>query len=233
VLAQSIVEEFRPGGYAVRIVRGNDGSSFAEMAHQVDLVLLDLPTTVVDGLVLLVDLKASIGAPPVILLGGERRRSDVIVGLSLGADDVLSRPIDVAELRARTDIALRRREQLGEGRDGSTAPQRIEFQGLIIDHGASRATLDDVDIPLTPTEYRILATIASGPEYVVSRAELSRVIWGTARLSDSRAIDVHVSRIRRKIRAIRSSGPSIIATRLQAYRLAVLTAPNPRTEPPG
>ena len=120
---------------------------------------------------------------------------DVVVGLELGADDYVTKPFEVRELMARIGAHLRRAEITPQ----EQPRDRFEFTGLIIDLGRRQVFRDGEEVLLTLTEFNLLALLASRPGQVMSRGELLRRVWGYEVEIETRTVDAHVYRLRRKI----------------------------------
>ena len=203
-----------------RVGSGREASALLATI-QAEVVVLDTNLPDIDGLVLLSELKTANARTPIVLVAGTRRQSDVVLGLRLGADDVITTPFDLAELRARIDAVVARARQIAQAPTAPTSPERSQIDDLVIDHVNSRAMIAGALLPLTPTEFRVLAALVTSPDGLVTRKELVDQIWGLGERRDSRAIDIHVGRLRKKLRAARADAPTVLPVRLQAYRLAV------------
>ena len=185
-----------------------------------ELVILDLMLPDVSGLVLCANLKAR--APvPVIVVSATRRRDDRILAFKLGADDFVAKPLDIEELLARVEAALRRG---AAGRPaGSAAPaaaQGVQRLGeLVIDHARCRVTVSGAEARLTPTEYRLLCALASRPDEVLTREELAQPVWGFYDASIGRSLEVHMRRLRAKLAAGPVPPPPIVTLRGFGYKL--------------
>ena len=210
--------------------------------HRPDLVLLDLLLPDVDGLVLCSQIRARWSARVVVVSGTQRYR-DRILSLRLGADDFIAKPFDVSELLARVDTALRR--QAADRRDRAlsqdiptikdTAPavdawtvspratgrEAVRFRELAIDARRRSVKVGDRPIHLTPTENRLLTMMAAEPERVFSRPELAHELWGPDSLGQSRAIDVHIRRLRAKLEPFGQAAPPIVTVRGFGYKLGL------------
>jgi DNA-binding response OmpR family regulator len=154
-----------------------------------DLVVLDLMLPGMDGLDVCRELRRESNVP-IIMLTARVEESDKLVGLELGADDYLTKPFSPRELVARVRAVLRR---------GVAEADHIRAGDLTLDRARYRATLPDRDIPLTPTEFEILAALAAQPGRVFSRAQLLTVARGVSFESYERAIDSHIRNLRRKL----------------------------------
>lgn len=159
-----------------------------------DLVVLDVMLPQLDGLQVLRHLREGEGGPtPVILLTAKGEQDDKLAGLRSGADDYVVKPFSPRELVARVDAVLRR---------ARPAPQEAEplrFDQLEIDTRARRVTADGEEVQLSQREFDLLEFIASHPGQAFSRDQLMDRVWGTAMLSDTSTVTVHVRRLRAKI----------------------------------
>ena len=177
---------------AHRTERARDGNAALTLfrAAQPDLVLLDIGLPGLDGLEVLKAIRAE-SEVPVILLTARAEEVDELLGLGLGADDYITKPYSPRKLMARIKAALRR----SSGGEHHT-PYRVG--GLEVDTYQVRASVEGDELKLTPTEFNLLAKLASAPGKAMSRAELIE-----AALPDSdalaRVVDVHLKNVRRKL----------------------------------
>jgi DNA-binding response OmpR family regulator len=128
------------------------------------------------------------------MLTAKGEEVDRVVGLELGADDYVPKPFSLAELVSRVR-ALLRRQELEQHRDR----QRIVVGGLVLDPVRHRVEVDGKQVHVTPTEFRLLALLASEPERVFDRREIMRHLWESDFVGDVRNVNVHVRNLRRKI----------------------------------
>jgi len=145
-------------------------------------------------------LRAEGSRVPIIMLTAKSDTIDVVVGLELGADDYVTKPFEVRELMARVGAHLRRSEISAQDQPRD----RFEFPGLTIDLGRRQVFREGEEVMLTLTEFNLLALLASRPGQVMSRGELLRRVWGYEVEIETRTVDAHVYRLRRKLRG---SGP--------------------------
>jgi DNA-binding response OmpR family regulator len=171
-----------------------------------DLVVLDVMMPGMDGLEVLRRLRATSGVF-VVLLTAKAEEVDKLVGLSVGADDYLTKPFSPRELVARVRAVLRRQ------RDAATSPgdDTMWFAGLVIDPARREVLRDDAPVELTALEFDLLAALAASPGRVYSRRQLLERVWGWDYVGDERVVDVHVRNLRRAL-GDDASAPSIVAT---------------------
>jgi DNA-binding response OmpR family regulator len=159
-------------------------------------VLLDLMLPGLDGIEVAKRLRRDpeTRETAIIMLTAKGEESDVILGLGVGADDYVVKPFKLKELLARIKAVLRRGPVQDEGPTG----KRIEISGLVIDNAKFQVLQNGKEIPLTLTEFKLLATLASAPGRVFTRDLLLERIQGDTYI-DERNIDVHVRSIRKKL----------------------------------
>jgi DNA-binding response OmpR family regulator len=175
-----------------------DGNVALEMleAETPDLVVLDMMLPGVNGLDILRRVRSTSNIP-VIMLTARAEESDRVAGLELGADDYVVKPFSPRELAARVNGVLRR-----SGNRETSAPQKIEFDGLTVDPLAREVCLDGEIVDMTPKEFDVLAFLANSPRQVFSRAQLLEQVWQSSPdWQDPATVTVHVRRIRNKIEA--------------------------------
>lgn len=171
------------------VVEARDGREAAAKVDLADLVLTDLVMPGRDGWSVLTSIRRDRPNLPVVIVSGLDETSDEVRGLEMGADDYLVKPVHPSVLSARVEAVLRRA--------GDAA--RMEFQGLTLDRARREVTLNGEVLHLTPREFDVLAYLAAFRDRVVSRDELHRAVWGGALDDRSRAVDVCVASIRRKL----------------------------------
>ena len=185
-------------GHEVTLAADGRAALAAARRQPPDLVLLDLMLPGLDGLEVCRQLRAerATSGAAIIMVTAKGEESDVVLGLGLGADDYVVKPFKANELVARVRAVLRRT------REDTRVPadRRPVVQGpLRIDPERHRATLDDADVPLTATEFRILHYLASRPGRVFTRDQILTASMGPDSMVLERNIDVHVRSIRRKM----------------------------------
>jgi DNA-binding response OmpR family regulator len=166
--------------------------------NQPDLLLLDLSLPDASGLDVLRAIREADGVEsrfdpqlPVIVLTGRGASTDRVRGFSAGADDYVTKPFNMEELRARIGAVLRRRSARREG------PCRVGE--LTVDPQRRRVTVGEREVPLAKKEFTLLRVLASDPTRVFSKDELLREVWGYRSPGRTRTLDSHASRLRRKL----------------------------------
>lgn len=192
----------RPEGYEV--FTASDGSSGlqAARAYKPDLIVLDIMLPGMDGLELLTRLRRE-SAVYVILLTAKAEEIDKILGLSVGADDYLTKPFSPRELVARIKAALRRLQSGSGPQEG----QVLNFKHIQIDSASRKVWLDGNPVDLTAMEFDLLQALAEHRGMVMSRERLLEKVWGHDYYGDLRVVDVHMGHIRQKL-----GDDSLIAT---------------------
>ena len=182
-----------------------------------DLVILDLMLPDTHGLVLFFDIKARADVP-VIICSGTRRKEDGVLGLRLGADDYVPKPFSSQELQARIEAVLRRGRSQGAA-DDSADRESQQFGMLLVDRTRCRAMVADADLQVTPTEYRLLSLLVSRAEEVIGKKDLAETVWGEYDPDIGRTLDVHMRRMRAKLRFAGPHAPLLETVRGFGYRL--------------
>ena len=215
--ARSLTKALESSGYRVTAVdTGAEARSIIEHVHP-DLILLDLMLPDTDGLVLTTALKNLTNAP-IIICSARQEQVDRVLGLKLGADDFVAKPFDLDELEARIEAVLRRASRVRES--PSTPPDQIRVDELLISQSRGTVTIGGQAVHLTPTEYRLLVALASRPDEVLSRETLGQLVWGYQDLGTGHLIDVHIGRLRLKLRRASKTAPAIVTVRGKGYTVA-------------
>ncbi len=191
----------KPEGYQIYTAADGPAGLKAARAFHPDIVILDVMLPGMDGIELLARLRRE-SQVYVILLTARTEETDKVVGLSVGADDYVTKPFSPRELTARVKAALRR-IQAGLA---SEAPV-LSFRHVRLDAAARRVTVDERPVELTAVEFDMLRVLAENRGRVISREQLLQNIWGAEYFGEIRVVDVHLGHIRQKL-----GRPDLIAT---------------------
>lgn len=182
------------------VISAGDGATALDLARreQPDLVVLDVMLPELDGIEVCRRLRGWSDAY-VIMLTARVEEVDKIVGLSVGADDYLTKPFSPRELVARVRAMLRRPRAGAAHADD--APPRLVYEGLVVDQAGREVTVVGQPVPLTPLEFNLLVALAGEPGRVLTRAQLLERVWGYDYYGDGHVVDVHLAALRKKIEA--------------------------------
>ncbi|MGV9803318.1 response regulator [Mycobacterium sp. NPDC003449] len=196
----------------------HDGHDALRLAREIDpdVVVLDLGLPGVDGVEACRRLRTFSDAY-VVMLTARDTEMDTIVGLSVGADDYVTKPFSPRELVARIRAMLRRpRTSSPEG--SPTADARV-FGALRIDTAGRQVFLDDEPITLTRTEFDVLAALSGQPGVVLSRRQLLETVWEPTYVGNEHLVDVHIGHLRRKLGDDPAAPRYVITVRGVGYRM--------------
>lgn len=177
----------------------------------VDLLILDVMLPGIDGLEILKRMKEEKDIP-VLLVSAKKEEIDKIKGLSLGADDYVTKPFSPGELVARVKAHLKNYERLKSRFDrGQEKGPILNVRGLSIQKDARRVFVNGQEVSLTNIEFDLLLYLAENPNRVLGREKLFEQVWGLESLGDSATVTVHIARIREKIET-NPSNPQFVET---------------------
>lgn len=182
-------------------------------AGEYDLVILDLMLPDVSGIQVARKIRAQ-SAVPIIMLTAKDSEVDKVIGLEMGADDYVTKPFSALELVGRVRALLRRRE-LDQNDIG---PVR-RVGALRIDIARHEVSVEGKKVALTPSEFKVLLTLASRPEHVISKRAILEELWDTRHVADEHACDVHISNLRRKLEHDPARPERIVTVRGAGYKL--------------
>ncbi len=185
----------KPEGYELYTASDGQAALKAARAFKPDLVVLDVMLPGLDGIEVLARLRRESDVY-IILLTARTEEMDKVIGLTVGADDYVTKPFSPRELVARIKSALRRLQQP----DSPAAPGEIlSFEHVRIDLAARILTVDDQSITLTAIEFDLLKTLAQNRGRVMTREQLLESVWGGSYYGEMRVVDVHLGHIRQKL----------------------------------
>ncbi|MBQ1735959.1 MAG: response regulator transcription factor [Lachnospiraceae bacterium] len=175
-----------------------DGEEALEMIKQggYDLVLLDMMLPKLDGMEVCRSVR-EFSDVPIVFLTARGDDMDKIMGLESGADDYITKPFNMLEVRARIKGIVRRSRRAAA--PVQKKPNVVVNGGFVFDADNRRLTIDGVEINLTSKEYEILEILVTNPRKIYSRDALLKAVWGDNYAGDARTVDVHVRRLREKI----------------------------------
>lgn len=195
-----------------------DGVEAVALAREVDpdVLVLDLGLPGLDGVEVCRQIRTFSDAY-VVMLTARTDEVDTLIGLSVGADDYLTKPFSPRELMARIQAMLRRPRSRGPAEDETQEDRR--FGPLRIDPVGRDVWLDDERVALTRTEFDLLATLSQRPRMAFSRRQLIEAVWGAEWVGDEHLVDVHIGHLRRKLGGDATRGLFIRTLRGVGYRM--------------
>lgn len=207
IIVKGIKFNLENEGYEVECA--HDGAEAVEIVRNVkiDLIILDLMMPNMDGLEACRRIR-EFSAVPIIMLTAKGEDTDKILGFEFGADDYLTKPFNILELKSRVRAILRRAGNAGT-RDKES---RLIADNIIIDTEQRNAYLDGEIVPLTAKEFDLIELLMRNEGKVYSRENLLNVVWGYEYPGDIRTVDVHVRRLREKLES-KPAEPTHIMTK--------------------
>lgn len=185
--------------YDTKIVNDGEQALIAFEHYKPNMLLLDLMLPGIDGYQVCREIRAKSDVP-IIMLSAKGEVFDKVLGLELGADDYILKPFDSKELVARVKAVLRRFQPAKPEAHASVDIKCVEYPGLIVNLSNYSVTYDGQQIDMPPKELELLYFLASSPNQVFTREQLLDNIWGYEYVGDTRTVDVHVKRLREKIK---------------------------------
>ena len=200
VARSAVAQNLAAHGYAVAEAEDAAAALRSWDAARPDLIVLDLGLPDLDGQAVIRRVRRE-AATPILVISARGREADKIEALEAGADDYVTKPYGIGEVRARIAALLRRAggpagEPTGVLRNGSIA----------LDPVRRVVTVNDTEVALTPREYELLKQMLGAPGRVLTRGRLLRAVWGTAYSDEGHYLHVYVSRLRRKLAAADPAG---------------------------
>lgn len=180
-----------------QITEATNGKEAAEKLAQInpDLILMDWMLPDISGLELVRRIKRDefTSEIPIIMLTAKTEERDKIDGLDSGADDYITKPFSVKELAARIRAVLRRTEV-------NIVGNQLSYGNIVLDLDAHHVLVNDTQIEVGPTEFRLLEFFMTHPDKVYSRAQLLDYVWGRSKFVEERTVDVHILRLRKLLK---------------------------------
>lgn len=185
--------------FDTKIVYNGEDALTAFDTYQPILVLLDLMLPGIDGYQVCREIRAH-SSTPVIMLSAKGEVFDKVLGLELGADDYIMKPFDSKEMVARVRAVLRRYQPSRSEEAGGEKAKCVEYEGISINLTNYSVMCDGQHVEMPPKELELLYCLASSPNQVFTREQLLDRIWGYEYIGDTRTVDVHIKRLREKIK---------------------------------
>ena len=207
-----LIDSFTREGH--RVLGVADGRAAVDYAttDRFDVVILDVALGAgPDGYEVCRELRERRNVVPVIMLTALDTEADAVLGLEAGADDYVTKPFGLAELRSRIRAVLRR--------SGLYAQEALTAGRVTLDRGKREVTVAGEPVELTFSEFELLSKLMADPGRVFNRLELLRAIWGDSAYRDPRGIDVHIRHLREKLEETPERPTLIVTVRGAGYRL--------------
>jgi two-component system OmpR family response regulator len=189
LIRRALIED----GFVVDVASDGEQAEALAFVDDYDGIVLDLVLPKKSGLELLQQLRREGRSTPTLILTGRRATQDIVRGLDVGADDYLTKPFDLDELKARVRALVRR--------SGGRRTERVIMGGLVLDRHRRQVTVDGRTLRMTPKEFALLEHLMVRADEVVPRSELLEKVWDFQFDPGSNVVDVHVGRLRAKLRA--------------------------------
>lgn len=184
--------------FETKIVYDGESALHEADSFMPDLILLDLMLPGIDGYQVCREIRQK-SQTPIIMLSAKGEVFDKVLGLELGADDYLEKPFDTKELVARVKAVLRRYKSVAPTTTTSSSKQ-VSYPNLTINLTNYSVIYNGKNVDMPPKELELLYFLASSPNHVYTREQLLDQIWGYEYIGDTRTVDVHIKRLREKIK---------------------------------
>ncbi|MGF1542300.1 MAG: response regulator transcription factor [Pleurocapsa sp.] len=210
-LAEVLTEALGDYGYAVDFV--HDGEMGWEQAtrENYSTILLDINLPKLNGIELCKRLRASGYTIPILMITARDANTDKVIGLDVGADDYVVKPVDLLELMARIRALMRR---------GNVAPQtQLVWENLVLELSSHEVTYNGQELELTPKEFALLELFLRSGKRVLSRSAIISHLWATEEPPSEEAVKAHIKYLRQKLRTVGAPGDLIETVRGLGYRL--------------
>ena len=224
-----VVDDERPladliGSYLERdgfeVTLTGDGHRAVALAREVDpdVIVLDLGLPGLDGVEVCRRVRAHSDAY-VVMLTARTDEVDTLIGLSVGADDYMTKPFSPRELMARIQAMMRRPRGPATGHHDEPGARLRTIGDLTVDVSGREVTVDGAAVALTRTEFDLLAALSRDPGVVFTRAQLIAAVWGPDWVGDEHLVDVHIGHLRRKLGDEAAVGRYVRTVRGVGYRM--------------
>ncbi|MCA1781353.1 MAG: response regulator [Dermatophilaceae bacterium] len=216
-LAGMVAAYLSRAGYETSVVHTGPEAVEAARTLSPDVVILDLGLPGFDGIEVCRQIR-TFSDCYILVVTARKDEIDTLIGLSVGADDYITKPFSVRELVARVQAVLRR-PRTGSAPVGVSGQPAWEFGDLRVDPAAHEVRLGDNPVSLTPTERDLLITLAARPSMAFSRRQLIDEVWGGGWVGDEHLVDVHIAHLRRKLGDDPDTARYVVTVRGIGYRM--------------
>jgi DNA-binding response OmpR family regulator len=189
ILSYNLIGE----GYET-VLAGSAEDAFEKLSSDFSLILLDIMMGGMSGYQFARTLRSMDNEIPIVFLTAKNTENDMLTGFSVGADDYIAKPFSLKEVSARVKAILKRRQQTPV-----SAASRFVFKEMVIDFDIKEVTVAGKSAGVTKTEFELLAFLVKNQDCIFSRAELIRHIWEKSPYITERTVDVHITRLRKKL----------------------------------
>jgi DNA-binding response OmpR family regulator len=180
-------------GYEITCVHSAE-EALRKLSPDYSLILLDVMLGGISGYKLAEALRQNKNPIPIIFLTAKDTENDMLTGFSVGGDDYISKPFSVKEVIARVKAVLKRTSSASEN-----VEHKFVFDNIVIDFELKELIIDEEKIPLTKTEFELIAFLSENPDRIYSRSEIIDRVWKDTPYITERTVDVHITRIRKKL----------------------------------
>jgi two-component system response regulator RegX3 len=213
-MVETVSYALRAEGFDLDVVGDGDQAVTRALSEEYDLLLLDVSLPGLSGVEVCRRVREE-SVVPIVMVTARDAEVERVLGLESGADDYVTKPFSLAELISRVRAILRRRRL-----DSAPPVTSIRKVGALeLDLIRHRARIEGKPLPLTPSEFRLLALLAEDPERAVSRREIMQHLWESSFVGDQRACDTHILNIRRKLERDPAHPTRLVTVRGLGYQL--------------
>ena len=211
-LADALEHIVRHAGYSADAVyNGNDALAYA-LGAAYDVIVLDVMLPDMDGFQIVSTLRARGNHTPVLMLTARGAIADKVAGLNAGADDYMTKPFNILELKARVRALLRRAGMSSNQQEKAESSEQLTAGHIMLDLAQRVAIKSGAAVDLTVKEFDLLELLMRNPGRVYSRENLLDLVWGYEYQGDYRTVDVHIRRLREKLE-LDPANPKLILTK--------------------
>ncbi|MGH7444652.1 MAG: response regulator transcription factor [Longimicrobiales bacterium] len=210
LIAEFVRRGLQEEGHVVDVAHDGEHGRMLALVEPYDALILDVVLPDAMGHDIAREIRARNKDVPILMLTSKSRTEDIVSGLDAGADDYLVKPFQLDELKARVRALVRR--------GGAVRDDTLDFAGVTLDRKTRRAFVDKSRLKLTPKEFTLLERFLLSPEKTLTRTDLLEKVWDIHFDPGSNVVDVHVARLRRKLRSAKAT-PAIVTVRGVGFAL--------------